>query len=286
MFTANPGSGVALAPHIGWYIILYFFLGGLAGGLMMIAAMLRLVGDPKDHDAVRIAHRLAFPLIVVCTLLLIIDLGTPIRFWHMVFKSERFPALLLKPWSPISLGVWILTIYAGVAFVDYFFPDRIRHRAWTILGGLTGLALAGYTGVFLTATSIAPWHNARLLGALFLLSGMSSAYALLILLLPADVTTQRKLATGDFWTVSIEALVLVLMLIGLGSLGRVFWSGWLFGVIFWIGVVGLGLLAPLARHWFSFDRRRAAWFALTGGLLLRFVIIMSPQYPRVPLWHL
>jgi protein NrfD len=286
MWTANPGSGVALAPHWGWYVILYFFLGGLAGGLMVIAAGLELAGDSRDTDAIRIAHRLTFPLIIACAFLLIIDLGTPIRFWHMVFKSDRFPALIIKPWSPISLGSWILTLYGGVAFVDYFVADRVRgNRAWMILEAIAGFALAGYTGVLVAGTSNAVWHNARLMGALFLLSGMSTAYALLVLLVPATSSTQRKLGDGDFWAVILEGLVLLVMLVSLGSLGRVFWSGW-FGVIFWLGVVGLGLLAPLARHWNLFDARRAALCTLAGGLLLRFVIVMSPQFPRVALWHL
>ena len=30
--TVNPQSGDGLAPHWGWYVILYFFLGGLAAG--------------------------------------------------------------------------------------------------------------------------------------------------------------------------------------------------------------------------------------------------------------
>jgi|HubBroStandDraft_6_1064221.scaffolds.fasta_scaffold26403_3 protein NrfD len=286
MWTTNPGSGVALPPHWGWYVILYFFLGGLAGGLMVIAGGLELVGDERDTDAIRIAHRLTFPLIIACAFLLIIDLGTPIRFWHMVFKSERFPELVIKPWSPISLGSWILTLYGGVAFVNYFFADRVRgRRAWMILEGLAGFGLAGYTGVLVAGTSNAVWHNARLMGALFLLSGVSTAYALLMLLLPATSSTQRKLNDGDFWAVVLEALVLLIMLIGLGSLGRVFWSGW-FGVVFWLGVVGLGLLAPLARHFTALNPRRAAMCVLAGGLLLRFVIVMSPQFPRVALWHL
>lgn len=285
VLSANPGSGVALAPRWGWYVILYFFLGGVAGGLMAIASGLELVGDERDQEAVRFAHRLTFPLIIACAVLLIIDLGTPMRFWHMVFKSERFPELIFKPWSPISLGSWILTVYGGVAFVEYFWPGRIRSRAWTILGGLAGFALAGYTGVLVAGTSNAVWHNARLMGALFLLSGCSTAYALLILWGKPSASTLRKLNDGDSWAVIFEALVLALMLIGLGPLGRVFWTGW-FGVVFWLGVVGLGLIVPIARHWISYDPRRAAACALIGGLLLRFVIVMSPQYPRVALWHL
>ena len=332
----NPASGVALPPRWGWYVILYFFVGGLAGGLMAIAAGLDLAGDRHDQEAVRLAHRLAFPLIILCAILLIVDLGRPDRFWHMVFMSERFPRLIFKPWSPISLGSWILTIYGAVAFVEFLgtladppgenigdslilsspratrvlhalqrrlvpVRERIRrwpsavHSAWKIVAALSGFALAGYTGVLVAGTSNAVWHNARLMGALFLISGTSTAYALLTLLLvrrgrTAADSTLRKLGDGDLWAVAFELLVLAITLIALGPLGRPFWSGG-FGVVFWIGVVGLGLLVPLARHWVSLGPgeraiSRAAACVLVGGLLLRFVIVMSPQYPRVPLWHL
>ncbi len=333
LLATNPQSGVALAPRWGWYVILYFFLGGMAGGLLAIAAGLELVGDDRDEEAVRLARRLAFPLIILCAVLLIVDLGQPLRFWHMLFKSERFPALIVKPWSPISLGTWIVSVFGAVAFIDFLGTladppgtnlgdrwltrwswldglrrsvlvparDRVRswprtvHRGWLALEALSGFALAGYTGVLVAGTSRAAWHNARLMGALFLLSGTSTAYALLMLMLvrrgrAVTDSTLRKLSDGDQWAIAFELFVLAVMLVSLGSLGRPFWSGG-FGVVFWLGVVLLGLLVPLARHWVSLGPgeravSRAAACVLVGGLLLRFVIVMSPQYPRVPLWHL
>jgi formate-dependent nitrite reductase membrane component NrfD len=277
-------------------VILYFFLGGIAGGLMAIGAGLQLLGDPRDRDAVRITQRLSFPLIIACALLLIVDLGRPLLFWHIIVESHRFPMPVLKPWSPISLGGWILTMYGAIAFVQYYAPDRVAkwprvaRQSWLVLAGIVGFALAGYTGVLVAGTGTAAWHNARLMGALFLISGTSTAYALLILLLlrnghPATDRTLRKLNDADMWAVILEAFVLIVMLVALGPLGRVFWTGW-FGLVFWVGVVGLGLIVPIARHWGAFDPRRAATCALVGGLLLRFVIVMSPQYPRVALWHL
>jgi protein NrfD len=333
VLAVNPQSGVALPPQWGWYVILYFFLGGLAGGLMAIAAGLDTAGDDRDREAVRLAHRLAFPLVILCAGLLTVDLGQPLRFWHMIFKSHRFPAPLLKPWSPISLGSWFLLVFGAVAVVEFLGTladppgsnlgdgllmrwsplerlrrdvlvparERVRswprlvHRAWTALAALSGLALAGYTGVLVTGTSRVAWHNARLMGALFLLSGTSTAYALLMLLLvrrgrAATDTTLRKLGDADRWAIAFELLVLALTLISLGSLGRPFWSGG-FGIVFWVGVVGLGLLVPLVRHWIALGSgersvTRAAGCVLIGGFLLRFVIVMSPQFPRVALWHL
>lgn len=315
---ANPQSGVALPPHWGWWVILYFFFGGLAAGSYFIATMLWLVGDPRDEDVVRLGYRLAFPLVVLCGLLLIVDLGKPLRFWHMILQSERVPVPMFKPWSPISLGTWILSTFALFAFVAWLGElvrvGRLRWdplvRAdrwarglprgplllWGVVGTISGFGLAGYTGVLVTGTSLPFWHNARLMGALFLASAASTSYALFILILlrhgrtHAD-TTVVKLARADRLMIVLELVILAAMLVLLGGVARPMIAGG-FGVVFWLGVVLLGLLAPLALHSLyrgATAERRAvlsAAFVLVGGFLLRFVVVMSPQWPRVPLWYL
>jgi formate-dependent nitrite reductase membrane component NrfD len=316
---ANPQSGYGLPPHWGWYIVLYFFIGGLASGLYAIATLLDLVGDPRDRDAVRLGYLLAFPLVLVCGLLLIVDLGKPLRFWHMIFQSENFPELVFKPWSPISLGTWIVTAFGAFSLVSFLGAliesGRLRsgravrvyqwaralprpvHLAWAIVGTIVGFALGGYTGVLVTGTSIPFWHNAQLMGPLFLLSAASSAYALLMLLLMRrghshHDRTVEKLARADQMTMILELLVLVAMIVLLGRVARPMIAGG-FGVIFWLGVVGVGLILPLLLHrvpWGRFtEHRRAvlgATCVLVGGLLLRFVVVMAPQWPDVRPWHL
>jgi formate-dependent nitrite reductase membrane component NrfD len=313
----NPHSGVANPPHWGWYVVLYFFLGGLAGGSYFIAMLLDLVGDPRDRDAIRLGYLLAFPLVLICGLLLIVDLGQPLRLWHMLIASEHVPRPLIKPWSPISVGSWGLLIFGLFSFVSFvgtlIETDRLRWPPltrldrwarerprpvavlWAVAGAFFGFFLAGYTGVLVTGTSLAVWHNARLMGALFLASAASTSYALLILILlrrgrgAGDVTVE-KLTRADRWAIAIELAVLLAMLLLLGGLARPFVTG-AFGVVFWLGVVAVGLVAPLVLHRVqrgSLERgaRLAAACVLAGGLMLRFVIVMSPQWPAVPPWRL
>jgi protein NrfD len=322
----NLDAGAPLPPRWGWYVILYFFLGGLAAGCYFIATMLDANDDPRDAEAVRLGYRIAFPLVLVCGILLVLDLGKPMRFWHMLVQSERLPLPLLKPWSPISVGSWVLTLFGFFSFVSFagtlVHDGRIRWQplvaadrwarsrsrplsiAWAVVGAFFGFFLAGYTGVLLTAGANATWHGAKLLGGLFLASAASTSYALLLLLLlrrgrtHADITVAR-LAAADRWAVLIEIVVLTAMLVLLGRAARPFVSGG-FGIVFWLGVVVVGLLVPLVLHWRPGLRggvraapsvvesrlKLGAVCALVGGLLLRFVIVMSPQWPRVSLWHL
>ena len=311
--------GHGFAPHWGWYIVLYFFFGGLCAGAYFIATMLSLVGDPRDRDTIRLGYLVSFPLLLVCAVLLILDLGVPLRFWHMVFQSENVPELVFKPWSPISLGTWILSVFGLFSFVAFVAAlldsgrlrwapavraaERVRAlpgpllTAWNVVGCVFAFALAGYTGVLVTSTTIPVWQNARLLGGLFLVSGASAGYALLLLMLlrrgrAHSDPSVAKLARADRFTMLLELLLVLGLVVTLGAASRPITTGG-FGVLFWLGAVGLGVVVPLLLHRVSprgWDAHRreviAAICVLVGGLILRFVVVMSPQYPSVSLWAL
>jgi protein NrfD len=314
----NPESGVPLAPHWGWYVILYFFTGGLTGGCYAIASALNALRDPRDRDVVRIGYGLAFPGVLLCAVLLVLDLGRPERFWHMVFRSHYFPEPILKSWSPISLGSWVLSIFGAFAFVSFVamlvetgrlrwplivrLDRRLRDVprplavAWAMAGAFFGLFLAGYTGVLMVSSVKPVWHNAIPLGGLFLASATSTSYALLILLLARrgrghTDPTVLKLADADRWALGIEIVLLLLVLVPLGALARPIITG-AYGALFWVGAVLAGLIVPLAldlgTRWRNAGRRQ--WvrpaLILIGALVMRFVIVMAPQWPEVPPWHL
>ncbi|MDQ6829196.1 MAG: polysulfide reductase NrfD [Gemmatimonadota bacterium] len=309
----HPAFSVGLPPRWGWYVILYFFLGGIAAGSYFVATMLQMLGDERDDEVVRLGYRIAFPLVVACGILLVLDLGKPFRFWHMIFQSERFPVLMMKPWSAISVGTWVILIFSFFSFVSWVGTlvasgrltnarlvalDRwARTRpspiavAWGIAGAFFGFFLAGYTGVLVSGASLAAWHGARLLGALFLVSAASTSYALLMLLLmrrgPGRLSsTVEKLGRADRWAIVIEIIVIAVTLAMLGDAGRPFVSGG-FGVLFWIGVVIVGLVAPLVLHWRAPNRAAlAATCVLVGGFLLRVIIVMAPQWPHISAWRL
>ena len=107
-------------PRWEWYIVSYFFLAGLAGGSYALGTMLRLWGSRRDEGTARIAFLVAFPLVVVCAILLTIDLGQPLRFWHMLINTTPGTGgLNFKYWSPISIGSWALSIFGLFTFVSF-----------------------------------------------------------------------------------------------------------------------------------------------------------------------
>ena len=281
------------SPHWGAYIVLYFFVGGIAGGTFFLAGLLHLAGRPEDGPAVRAGYGVALAGAVLSGLLLTLDLTKPARFWHMLFQSNT-GAPMLKSWVPMSVGAWALLGFGAVALLAALGalgearPDRWKRAAFLARGvpgallavlacGL-GLFLAGYTGVLLAVTSRPVWAESNWLGALFLLSGVSTGIATLLLL---RRRTGQVPATTE-WLVRLDRRLLWLELATLAaflwSLRPVFdlWVGWA-GAVLGLGVVGAGIIAPLALELRSPPRTgrisRAAVLVLVGGLLLRIAVV-------------
>ena len=284
-------------PHWRWLIVLYFFIGGLAGGCYFLAVLIDLFGRPSDRPLARLGYRIAFPAVVACGILLILDLGRPERFWHMLVQSETWRPML-KAYSPMSFGAWGLLVFGGFAFLSFLAtlaPDdrtdglaRLRPRGVlgtvvAALGGLAAFFLASYTGVLLAVTNRPIWADTTLLGLVFLVSSASTSIALLLLLGSRRVFSVRGLRALQRFDIAIlvlELVSVVALVASLGSLARVWLNEW--GVLFAVGVVGLGILVPLLLHFrahtpMAAAARTAAVLVLVGGFLLRVVIVLSSE---------
>src|SRR5919204_3805813 len=167
----------------GWEmsIVWYFFLGGIAGGAYFTAAIADNFGSPRDRTVARVGYLLSLPLVAVCGVLLIIDLGVPTRFMNML--------LHFKFWDPMSLGAWAVGVFGAFTFVSSVLslsvsePVAALRRKISLVGMLFGFFLASYTGVLLSNSTLPFWSDSRLMGALFLVSGASTGIAAITLIL-------------------------------------------------------------------------------------------------------
>lgn len=274
-------------PEWTWYILAYFFFAGLTGGMYAIGAMLRLWGRPGDEAAARTAFLWAFPILVVCPILLTIDLGRPLRFFHMlVATTPGQGGLIFHYWSPMSAGSWALLVYGIFAFVSFLEAAGGRPgggRLVTTIGGLLGLFVASYTGVLLSVSNQPLWSDTWTLGGLFLASGLSGAAALLAAVVRKDAAgaeTGARLRVADGYFALIELIWILLLfatLAAAGTLSVALRAPW---IVLWLVVV-IGLIPPLASLGGRERARRgaalAALLVLVGVLALRAVIIFSAQ---------
>lgn len=297
-----PDSFFTRPPHWQWLIILYFFIGGIAGGCFFLSAVLQLFGRPADRPIVRLGYYIAFIGVVLSGILLIVDLDRPDRFWHMMIQSNTGRPMF-KYWSPMSVGVWGLLFFGLFSFlaalgalfdggrVRWPVAERLARRPLAsivaIAGGIGGFFLAGYTGVLLSVTNRPVWADSSWLGILYLFSAASSAAALLILLARrrelGDTAAITGLARFDDWVLILELIALIIFLFTLGSAARAFLSAW--GVVLMLFVIGAGILVPLLIGFGRLTRMRgrpltlgtAAALVLLGGFTLRVVTIMSSE---------
>jgi polysulfide reductase chain C len=303
------------APHWTWYVLVYFFVAGLAGGCYFLATFLRYWGTPADEPAARLGFYVPLPATVIAALMLTLDLNQPQRFWHMLVNTtpDDF-GLNLNTTTPMSIGVWALvvgSIFALVAFVDALVHDRkIRHpvgnrlaallegtagRVFHVVGAILYLFIAGYTGVLLAVSNQPVWSDTWALGGLFLASGLSGSAALLLLLMARyrrDAEPSRaflELCERIFAALELlMLLVFVITLIDDGALDEAFALPWI--PLWLLAVAGMlpglsGLASGRLRVTGGgtlVAERTAAWVAapalvLVGVLALRAAVIFSAQ---------
>ena len=66
-----------------WPIWIDLWAAGMAGGAYLVAFLAYRLSGGKYKNMFRLAVYAGVPLAVIGVLLLIIDLGTPIWFWHL-----------------------------------------------------------------------------------------------------------------------------------------------------------------------------------------------------------
>ena len=289
-----------------WYIPLYFFIGGLAGGVGLIGGLADLLGGRRHRATVRRARYIALMGALISPLLLIFDLGRPKRFHHMlrVFKVS----------SPLSVGTWILLAFgltSGALAARQAAEDNfiLRRESWlgrlarllpgkplSLAQALLGMGLGGYTGILLAATAIPLWAAAGLLLVpLFLATAIASgaaALGLLAVLLGrrgasddpqededearADIEMVATVSTAAQLSLEIAREAMTPHIIG-KPLRRGTWA-----TVYRVGAIGGGMLTPLALRLPAQLRGRpvgraiaatAATLTLAGAVAERFAIV-------------
>jgi hypothetical protein len=150
----------------GWHSIIAWdaLLNGMATGLFLAAAVSELAAPAVFMHVAKIAYPVALVLLLVDLGLLVLDLGDPLRFHHML--------RVFKPGSPMSVGTWCLTIFslpltaaAALSLLAELGIDFEWARILAVVVGLLpGFGSAAYKGVLLSTNAQPGWKDARWLG--------------------------------------------------------------------------------------------------------------------------
>ncbi|PSW05612.1 NrfD/PsrC family molybdoenzyme membrane anchor subunit [Photobacterium lipolyticum] len=307
-----------------WPIAIYLFVLGVSSGAMCLALAIKHFEQDKSalskNPLVISAVILAASMVILGLLILIVDLTKPLDFWKVIVYQFSNPqsvmgrGVTLFILYQMAVFAWIIVIFKAeiLRFISKFSPrtasnkimlsilaqlerlDKYLDIALTILSILLGM----YTGFLLSALVSYPMLNQPILPLLFLASGISSGIA-------ASVVMAYTLFSANTETFGIalihriekpvviaEVILLMMLIIGM-RFGvhaeqeainlAVFGSFWAY--VFWIGVIGIGIVLPLFLKVVCSDNSQQTKvfmvilpiFTLMGVMSLRMFILYAGQ---------
>ena len=182
----------------------------LSTGLFLAAALGELLAPAGFRPLAAWAYPIALLFLIADLVCLVLDLGDPTRFHHML--------RVWKPRSPMSLGTWLLSTYAVPATalsVLSLLPvgtggpglEALR-LVLLVVGAVLAAGAAVYKGVLFSTTAQRGWGDARWLGGYLINSALALGVAELLLL--AAVTGHFEV--GDALRLALRLLLLLNLL--------------------------------------------------------------------------
>jgi formate-dependent nitrite reductase membrane component NrfD len=284
-----------------WQIPIYLFLGGWVAGMMILTGITLIRGRYRNRNCVCSSlPGVGLVLLSLGMLALFLDLEHKRYVWRLYTTFE---------WtSPMSWGSWILLLVYPILVISGLVRPpapiedlsqtvervsawlRDRHQVVRGIGASSiglGAALGIYTGILLSSLGARPLWNSGALGPLFLVSGLSGAAAFghLVARHPEE---REALASVDNILMPVELVLIAMFLFGLlaGSAPQVeaaqLFLGGPYTAVFWVFVIGLGILLPLGYQFFAVRHivrhtPIAPIMVLAGGLVLRWVLVSAGQ---------
>ncbi|MBI4523467.1 MAG: polysulfide reductase NrfD [Deltaproteobacteria bacterium] len=269
----------------GWLVISYLFFGGAGAGLFLASLYMR---HPWGEG-------LGLLLLILGTVLLLLDLGRPERFWRAFLRPQT---------SWISRGCFFITALVLIGGLEMLLEltgdagelGTLRTLIRAVAAGAAVLVMI-YTGFVLSPSPAIPFWNSAFFPVIFFAYSLLAGIDFLILaspVLPGPAIDLAALERLQYYLV-LACFILVLSHFSIMSssavaarksiqlLTRGRWGGLFIG-----GVIGAGLLLPLVLAWPSVWRSEfqtvfamtaiLALLRLLGDYLFRFLVIRAGLY--------
>ncbi|MFN8610854.1 MAG: NrfD/PsrC family molybdoenzyme membrane anchor subunit [Vulcanimicrobiota bacterium] len=215
-----------MTDEVSWgiYIANFTYLVGMAAAAVMLVIPVYLYKDNCLKHVVLIGELLAVSAIIMCLLFVMVDLGRPDRFWHLIPLIGRFhwPMSMLT-WDVIVLNgylllnVWICGYSIYMVYRDrkptpaFYLPVVFVSIGWAFsIHTVTAFLYVGLGG--------RPYWNESLVAARFLASAFSSGPSFIILtlqLLREKTHHGHDIGVDDRAMLRLRSIVQVAMLINL-----------------------------------------------------------------------
>jgi formate-dependent nitrite reductase membrane component NrfD len=263
----------------GIFLWIAFYAGGLGGGLYLVSLYFNsLWGMFLSWLIIAVVKGGAH----------FIYLGKPLRFWRIAFRPNS---------SWLARGiifVFTFVVFAAVQLsLSYWLPGTAVEIAFKVLAGMAALAVTVYTGFVLNTVKAVPFWNSMLLPLLFVLCGVLGGFGLSVIIgLNGGNVNITAAEAGSRWLLIINALLIIVYLWAAANreaTGKKSVMEQMRGnlaPVFWIGIVVLGIVIPLAIAFSSYFAGGVSSSLLVtgviceviGGLALRYCVLKAGAY--------
>lgn len=313
----------------GLLVVNYLFLAGLSAGAFAISSFATYIGGPHFRRVARIGALVAPWPVAIGVGVLVLDLGRPFAFYNLFLIVQYTSPMSIGTWlltgfiflSLAYAALWIPAPFDNLLRLPKRLRDLFHFTRWTLLSPNTirrwrailaaigfpmALAVGIYTGILLGAIPSRPFWNTPMVAQLFLFSAMSSGTATVLLITAllgmrhehGYEEERRLLVSTDMVLIVLEIFMIIPFLLhhalstqsSAASIELILggeYTAW-----FWIGVILLGILLPLAIEGYELFpvilkegaaryslilSAASAVLVLVGGFVLRFVFVYAGQ---------
>jgi Ni/Fe-hydrogenase subunit HybB-like protein len=173
----------------GFYIGNFTFLVGVAAAAVVLVIPAYVYDWKPIREIVIFGELLAVSAIVMCLLFVMVDIGRPDRFWHMVppFGHLNLPRSILA-WDSVVLNAYLVVNFVVVTHILYrAFCGRHYQKRLVVPLVLLSIPMAvgihTVTAFLYNGLAARPYWNSSILAPQFLASAFCSGPAILLVVL-------------------------------------------------------------------------------------------------------
>ncbi len=189
----------------GFYISNFTFLVGVAAAAVMIILPSYVFKDKDLHKVVIIGEVVAIGALVMCLMFVFVDLGGPLKAWHMlpVIGLFNWPSSLLT-WDVLVLNGYLalnLMVPAYILYCHYHQrrPNEKLYRPFVFVSIFWAFGIHLVTAFLYQGLPARPFWNNPLMGPRFLASAFAAGPALIsVVLIIVHHMTTFKIETQVF----------------------------------------------------------------------------------------
>lgn len=175
----------------GLYISNFTFFVGVAAAAVMLILPAYMLKDKDLHEVVIIGECVAVGALVMCLMFITVDMGGPLRVWHMI------PGIGLFNW-PSSILTWDMLVLNGYLALNSLVPLYIlycnyhnrepvgwKYKPFVFLSIFWAVSIHMTTAFLYQGLPARPFWNNPLLGPRFLASAFAAGPAVIMVVLIA-----------------------------------------------------------------------------------------------------